>query len=80
MTNQDKINFIKEWYKFRENMCKKYNDICTECPLYESSDGWPSGENGEYEYVDNCKCDFEDRYAEDIIELMKNERQLTNEY
>jgi len=40
MTKQDKVNFIKEWYAFRDNMCKKYNDICTECPLYESSDGW----------------------------------------
>jgi len=50
MTTQDKINFIKEWYKFRKNMCEKYDDTCTECLLYESSDGWPS-ESGEYEYV-----------------------------
>jgi len=71
MTNQDKVNFIKEWYTFRENMCKKYIDICTECPLYESSDGWWNG-NGEYEYVDNCKYDFEDGFAEEIIELMEN--------
>jgi len=72
MTKQDKVNFIKEWYAFRENkdnMCKKYVS-CTECHLYESTDGWPSGENGEYKYVDNCKCDFEDTYAEEIIELM----------
>jgi len=71
MTKQDKLNFIKEWYTFREYMCKQYNDICTKCPLYESSDGW-RGENGEYEYIHNCKYDFEGDYAEDIIELMEN--------
>jgi len=70
MTKQDKINFIKEWYTFRENMCEKYNDICTECHLYESCDGWPNG-NGEYEYVYNCKYDFKDGYAEEIIELIE---------
>lgn len=69
MTKQDKVNFIKEWYAFRETMCK--NNICTECPLYESSDGWPSGENSEYKYVHNCKYDFEDNYAEEIIDLME---------
>ena len=72
MTKQDKLNFIKEWYTFRENMCKKYKDTtCEECPLYESSDGWPS-ENGGYKYVHNCKYDFEDIYAEDIITLMES--------
>jgi len=70
MTTQDKISFIKEWYKFRNNMCKKYKDTYTECPLYESSDGW-RGENREYEYVHNCKYDFEDGLAEDIIALME---------
>jgi len=71
MIKQDKINFIKEWYTFREYMCKKYNDICTECQLYESSDGW-SNENGEYKYSHNCKYDFEQGFAEEIIELMEN--------
>jgi len=71
MTKQDKVNFIKEWYAFRENMCKKYNDICTECPLCESSDGWPDY-NGEYVFINNCKYDFEDGYAEEIIELMNS--------
>ena len=42
MTKQDKINFIKEWYAFKNNMCEKYKN-CTECPLYESSDGWWGG-------------------------------------
>jgi len=71
MTKQYKINFIKEWYAFRDNMCKKYNYICTECPLYESSNGWADG-NGEYDYVQNCKYDFEDGFAEEIIELMES--------
>ena len=71
MTKQDKINFIKEWYAFRDNMCRKHNDICTKCPLCESSDGW-SNENGEYDYVHNCKYDFEYSFAEEIIMLMEN--------
>ena len=69
---QDKINFIKEWYTFKDNICKKYNDICTECPLYESSDGWWDEESGGYKYVHNCKFEFEDAYVEEIIELMEN--------
>ena len=69
MIKQDKVNLIKEWYEFRENMCNKYNNICPKCPLYESSGGW-RGKNGEYEYVFNCKYDFEDSFAEEIIELM----------
>ena len=73
MTKQDKINFIKEWYAFREYLCKKYNDICTECPLYESSDGW-ADENGEYEYSHNCKYGFEDGFTEEIIELMETNK------
>jgi len=70
MTTQDKVNFIKEWYTFRENMCKKHNYICTECPLYESSDGWPSG-NGGYDTVHNCKYYFKDGFVEEIIGLME---------
>ena len=73
MTKQDKINFIKDWYKFKETMCEKYNNQCTKCPLYESSDGWPdSDKNGEYRYIDNCKHDFEDTYVEDIVTLMED--------
>ena len=71
MTKQDKINFIKEWYVFKNNMCEKYKD-CTECPICESSDGWWDEESGEYKYVHNCKYDFEDAYAEEIITLMES--------
>jgi len=39
--------------------------------LYESSDGW-NDENGEYKYIHNCKYDFEDAYAEEIITLMES--------
>ena len=53
-------------------MCRKYNDICTECPLYESSDGWWNEETGDYKYSHNCKYDFEGAFAEEIIMLMKN--------
>ena len=70
MIKQDKINFIREWYNFKEYMCKKYKNTCKECPLYESSDSWHD-ENDKYE-VDNCKYDFEDAFAEEIIELTEN--------
>jgi len=73
MTKQDKIDFIKDWYKFRENMCEKYNSACTKCPLYESSDGW-FDYNEEYMFINNCKYDFEDAYVEEIIELMVNNK------
>ena len=66
MTNQDKVNFIKEWYKFKENMCKKYNNICTECPLYKSSDGWVD-ENGGCDIVHNCKYDFEEGLQKKLL-------------
>ena len=72
MTKQDKVNFIKKWYSFRDNMCKKYNNICTECLLYESNDGWWNEEIGDYKYVHNCKYDFEGAFAEEIAGLMKN--------
>jgi len=71
MTKQDKVKLIKEWYAFRDNMCKKYKDACMECPLYESSDGWWNEETGDYKYSHNCKYDFEDVCAEEIIMLME---------
>lgn len=71
MNKQNKINFIKEWYEFRENMCVKYRYNCEECLLYESTDRW-WGENGKYESVYNCKYDFEEAYAVEIIELMES--------
>lgn len=70
MTKQDKINFIKEWYSFKNNMCEKYTE-CDKCPLYESSDGWYDNEDDEYKYVHNCKFEFEENYAEEIIELIE---------
>lgn len=74
MNKQDKINIIKEWYKFRKDMCEKYKGSCMECPLYESSDGWHDYESGEYEYIHNCKYEFEESYVEDIVTLMERER------
>jgi hypothetical protein len=72
MIKQEKIDFIKEWYSIRRKLCKEHNS-CTECPLYESTDGW-RGENGKYEYVDNCKHSFEDAYAEEIIDLIEKSK------
>lgn len=72
MLRQDRINFIKEWYKFRESMCKKHNNICVECPLCESSDGWYDDEIGDCKHIDNCMYNFEEGYAEAIFDIMES--------
>jgi len=72
MYKQDKINFIKVWYAYKNKMCELNKNNCEQCILCESIDGW-RGDSGKYEYVPNCKYDFEELYAEDILNLMENQ-------